>query len=79
VRNEHKVELRMPDVVRARLRDLCTRDLSNGGRGVGNRLESVFVNPLSRALFRLPLAGRDAVVVRDIVEDANRIMTVVLE
>jgi hypothetical protein len=79
VRNEHKVELRMPDEVRARLRDLCTRDLSNGGRGVGNRLESVFVNPLSRALFRLPLAGRDAVVVRDIVEDANRIMTVVLE
>jgi len=79
VRGEHKVELTVPDEVRARLRELCTRDLSNGGRGVGNRLESLFVNPLSRALFRFPLAGRDAVVVRDIVEDANRIMTVVLE
>jgi 2-oxoacid:acceptor oxidoreductase gamma subunit (pyruvate/2-ketoisovalerate family) len=79
VRGEHKVELRVPDAVRERLRDLCTRDLANGGRGIGNRLESLFVNPLSRALFRFPLQGRDAVTVRDLVEDANRIMTVELE
>ena len=49
------------DAVREQLRELCTRDLSNGGRGIGNQLESLFVNPLSRALFRFPLEGRTAV------------------
>ena len=78
VRNEHKVELDLPDDVRARLRDACIRDLGNGGRGIGNRLESLFVNPLSRALFRFPLTGRSSVTVRDVVEDANRVTTVVL-
>ena len=76
VRNEHKVELHLPDEVRTRLRDACIRDLANGGRGIGNRLESMFVNPLSRALFRFPLAGRSSVTVRDVVEDANRVTTV---
>ena len=76
VRNEHKVELHLPDEVRTRLRDACIRDLANGGRGIGNRLESMFVNPLSRALFRFPLAGRTRVTVRDVVEDANRVTTV---
>jgi ATP-dependent Clp protease ATP-binding subunit ClpB len=78
VRNEHKVELELPDDVRARLREACIRDLGNGGRGIGNRLESLFVNPLSRALFRFPLAGRSSITVRDVVEDANRVTTVVL-
>ena len=45
------------------LRDLCIRDLSNGGRGIGNQLESSFVNPLARAMFRMPLAGRSQVTV----------------
>jgi hypothetical protein len=79
VRNEHKVELTLPDDVRERLRELCTRDLANGGRGIGNRLESLFVNPLSRALFRFPLEGRARVAVRALTEDANHIVTVELE
>ena len=39
------------DDVRDKLRELCTTDLSNGGRGIGNQLESLFVNPLARAMF----------------------------
>ncbi len=78
VRNEHRIDLSLDDGVRAMLEDLCTRDLSNGGRGIGNRLESLFVNPLSRALFRFPLEGRRALAVRSLAEDANRIMTVEL-
>jgi len=33
------------------LRDLCLKDLSNGGRGIRNKIETHLVNPLSRALF----------------------------
>lgn len=33
------------------LKRLCTTDLSNGGRGIRNKLEAHLVNPLARALF----------------------------
>jgi hypothetical protein len=33
------------------LKDLCTRDLSNGGRGIRNKIEAHLINPLARALF----------------------------
>lgn len=33
------------------LRGLCLADLSNGGRGIRNQVETHLVNPLSRALF----------------------------
>lgn len=36
---------------RDQLAALCLADLSNGGRGIRNQLESHFVNPLARALF----------------------------
>ncbi len=78
VRAEHKLELRFADGVVDALRERCTADLSNGGRGIGNALESAFVNPLSRAMFALPLAGRDHVTVTAVTEDAQRIVTVTL-
>lgn len=33
------------------LRHLCTADLSNGGRGIRNKIEAHLINPLARALF----------------------------
>lgn len=44
-------EIQVGERERAALRALCLADLSNGGRGIRNRLEALFVNPLSRALF----------------------------
>ena len=79
VRDEHKVDLALAPDVTDRLRELCTKDLGNGGRGIGNQLESLFVNPLARAMFRFPLAGRTTLAVKDLAEDENRIMTVTLE
>ena len=79
VRDEHKVDLALDASVREKLAELCTRDLSNGGRGIGNQLESLFVNPLARAMFRFPLSGRKALTVTGLTEDASRIMTVTLE
>jgi hypothetical protein len=40
----------MPEV-RDALRVICLADLSNGGRGIRNQLESHLINPLARALF----------------------------
>ena len=36
---------------KAALKELCTRDLSNGGRGIRNKIEAHLINPLARALF----------------------------
>ena len=51
VRDEHGIELSLAPTVREQLRGICTHDLAHGGRGIGNQLESVFINPLARALF----------------------------
>ena len=40
-----------PAVREALLEHMCS-DLSQGGRGIGNQLESLLINPLARALFR---------------------------
>ncbi|MEI8044051.1 MAG: AAA family ATPase, partial [Verrucomicrobiota bacterium] len=49
--DRQKVRIQIPDSVRDQLRGHCLKDLSNGGRGVGNQLEAWFINPLARALF----------------------------
>ena len=79
VREEHRVEMVIPDAVRSKLLVECTRDMSNGGRGIGNRLESAFINPLSRALFLFPLNGRETLQVSDIVVDPDGIASVTLQ
>ncbi len=61
VSDELQLKLGMPAQVRAALLERCTRDLANGGRGIGNELESAFINPLSRALFDQDLTGRSRV------------------
>jgi hypothetical protein len=44
------------------LRGLCTADLSNGGRGIRNKLEAHLVNPLARALFDSETTGQLVIV-----------------
>lgn len=41
----------MSDKARNALRALCVADLTNGGRGIRNKLEAHLINPLARALF----------------------------
>ena len=78
MQEEHRLALVIPPAVRDKLLDQCTRDLANGGRGVGNALESVFINPLARALFMLDLEGRERVTVTDIAEQ-EKVWSVTLE
>jgi len=75
---EHQFELVIPEAIRTQLLELCTRDLSNGGRGIGNTLESVFINPLARALFALDLDGRTRITVSGIAEQ-DKVYSVTLQ
>ncbi|MGL5630977.1 MAG: AAA family ATPase, partial [Azovibrio sp.] len=79
VREEHGLDLELAPVVKQRLLTLCTTDLSNGGRGIGNQLESLFINPLSRALFAFDMEGRASILVSELMESDDRIVTLGLE
>ena len=48
-----KIHLNLSPEGRQYLIRQCTSDLSNGGRGIGNKLESFLINPLARELYRL--------------------------
>ncbi|MFN7276304.1 MAG: ATP-dependent Clp protease ATP-binding subunit, partial [Betaproteobacteria bacterium] len=73
-RAEHAIEIQLDATVSDTLRELCTADLSHGGRGIGNQLESVFVNPLARALFtRSPEAASEVRVTH--ITQADRVWT----
>jgi ATP-dependent Clp protease ATP-binding subunit ClpB len=71
VRDEHRLDLVIPEAVRERLLAICTSDLSHGGRGIGNRLETAFVNPLARALFAHALGGTRELTVSALRVDDN--------
>jgi ATP-dependent Clp protease ATP-binding subunit ClpA len=45
------ISIELPDVIRENLASLCLSDLSNGGRGIRNKVEAHLINPLARALF----------------------------
>jgi len=45
------IEIIISQLAKQMLRSLCLNDLSNGGRGIRNKIETHLVNPLSRALF----------------------------
>jgi len=54
-----------PEAVQ-QLFDVCCDDLAMGGRGIGNRLEEVFINPLSRLMFQLEARDGDRLLIRQL-------------
>ncbi|MDH2425658.1 AAA family ATPase [Sphaerisporangium sp. TRM90804] len=76
VGDQHAIEVRLKDDVRATLLGWCTSDLEKGGRGIGAALESLFVNPLARALFDLAEGRPDTLTVSGMRRDGP---TVTLE
>jgi AAA domain (Cdc48 subfamily) len=57
-----------------RLRTLCLSDLSNGGRGIRNKVETNLINPLARALFDADAKPGDRFEIRGI-ESTSCLMT----
>ena len=74
---EFKLHLSISAGVMAALEERCTADLSNGGRGIGNALESNFINPLSRALFEQNLDGKQKLLVQDL-KELERVIELIL-
>ncbi len=62
----HKISLNFGDGVRERLTAYACENLDMGGRGIGNSLERIFVNPLSRALFEINAGNGERLNVDDI-------------
>jgi len=53
------------------LAEICIRDLDSGGRGIGNNLESYFVNPLHRAIYDLEVVREARIRVERILIDGS--------
>lgn len=53
LKEQQGIQVVMNHEARTILRIHCTRDLSQGGRGIGNKLEAWLINPLARAIFDL--------------------------
>ncbi|MDR2612474.1 MAG: AAA family ATPase [Deltaproteobacteria bacterium] len=51
LRRERGIALELAPEAEGRLREMCCRALAMGGRGIGNAVETFFINPLTRALF----------------------------
>ena len=51
IRRRHGTRIAIGEEARAKLRMLCIHDYFDGGRGIGNRIETHFINPLARHLF----------------------------
>lgn len=51
MKEEHKSELFINETATKQLECICLDDLSNGGRGIGNMLETALINPLAGKLF----------------------------
>jgi ATP-dependent Clp protease ATP-binding subunit ClpA len=69
--DEHKIEFIIEDDVKDVLREESVKDLSMGGRGIGNQLEDNFINPLAEFLFELDIKEKDRVVVNEITKDGD--------
>jgi ATP-dependent Clp protease ATP-binding subunit ClpB len=76
VKAEHKLELLISSSAMERIETWCLKDLSNGGRGIGNRLESVLVNPLSRSLFQGESRAEGSKVSIEEITEADRVFSV---
>lgn len=62
----HKIKSNIDENVVTKLRDFVCSDLSMGGRGIGNKIEEIFINPLARTLVKLKPNQGDSIKIVDI-------------
>lgn len=71
------IGITLSDAARNKLKDLCLADLSNGGRGIRNKVEKHLINPLGRALFDLNAASGEGFEITDV--DVGTVTTLSLD
>jgi len=68
----HQIMIEISQPAYERIADFCVKDLSMGGRGVGNKIEAAFLNPLSSALFEAGVKAGEKLLVN--IDAANKII-----
>ena len=63
LREQKNILVKIEDFAYESLKAAATFDLSNGGRGIGNQVESLLINPLSRWLFDNEITGDASIVI----------------
>ena len=71
LREQKNIRIRIADFAYEGLKQAATFDLSNGGRGIGNQVESLLINPLSRWLFDNEITGDADIVIEGFNTSAN--------
>jgi hypothetical protein len=69
VETTNGIRLQLSKQARQRLSEICLTDLSNGGRGIRNQLETHFINPTARVLFEQQLPPGLIIEVQDLKKD----------
>lgn len=59
---KHHLHISVSDGVRSTIEDIALARIEFGGRGIGSAIETAFVNPLARELFRMPVAAGSATI-----------------
>ena len=68
LQDSHNIGLKLSGDARKQILDRICSDLSMGGRGVGNTIEEVLINPLSHALFENSVKAGNTINVLNISE-----------
>ncbi len=68
VRKNYGISIELTMESEKRLERICCSNLEMGGRGIGNKLEVTFINPLSRALFDSRIESGETIIIKDIEE-----------
>ena len=71
MREKRDINIRIEDYAYSSLKEAATFDLSNGGRGIGNQVESLLINPLSRWMFDNGVTEKARLVIEGFETSAN--------
>ena len=63
---EKRIDLSLSDIAMGKLEARAMGNLANGGRGIGNIVESLLINPFSRYLFDEDIQGNVRITIDDI-------------
>jgi ATP-dependent Clp protease ATP-binding subunit ClpA len=61
IKENYNITIKMSKSAKEILQKIATKDLSMGGRGIGNELEEILVNPLSSLIFEMNLKSGDSI------------------
>lgn len=69
---KHKIKIKFSKNALEKLKSETIKDLTMGGRGIGNKLEEIFINPLSNVLFKLNAKENDFIEITDLLKEDTR-------